>query len=77
MPADTCCLDQLEQFLAGAMQEMAERGIERNVHTFSALMNVCIKCGQYRRALDVYRDMQAAVRLLLPSLLWKALSGAC
>lgn len=43
------------------MQEMRERGIERNVHTFSALMNVCIKCGQYKLALDVYRDMRAAV----------------
>lgn len=40
---------------------MRERGIERNVHTFSALMNVCIKCGQYKLALEVYRDMQAAV----------------
>lgn len=40
---------------------MRERGIERNVHTFSALMNVCIKCGQYKLALDVYRDMRAAV----------------
>jgi pentatricopeptide repeat protein len=41
---------------------MRDRGIERNVHTFSALMNVCIKCGQYKLALEVYRDMQAAVR---------------
>ena len=40
---------------------MRGRGIERNVHTFSALMNVCIKCGQYKMALDVFRDMQAAV----------------
>jgi pentatricopeptide repeat protein len=43
---------------------MRERGVERNVHTFSALMNVCIKCGQYKLALDVYRDMQAAVSAL-------------
>ena len=42
-------------------QEMRERGIERNVHTFSALMNVCIKCGQYKLALDVYRDMRSLV----------------
>jgi pentatricopeptide repeat protein len=40
---------------------MRARGIERNVHTFSALMNVCVKCGQYRLALDVYREMQAEV----------------
>jgi pentatricopeptide repeat protein len=42
---------------------MRGRGIERNVHTFSALMNVCIKCGQYKLALDVFRDMQAEVRV--------------
>lgn len=42
-------------------REMARRGIERNVHTFSALMNVCIKAGQYQTALDVYKDdMQAS-----------------
>lgn len=41
-------------------EEMEQRGIARNVHTFSALMNVCIKAGQYQKALDVYtRDMQA------------------
>lgn len=43
------------------LQEMQERGIPCNVHTYSALMNVAIKCGQYRLALDVYRDMRAAV----------------
>ena len=52
LPAACCLLSQ----------EMRERGIERNVHTFSALMNVCIKCGQYKLALDVYRDMRALVR---------------
>lgn len=40
---------------------MRARGIERNVHTFSALMNVCIKCGQYKLALDVYREMKQEV----------------
>lgn len=40
---------------------MQERDIPCNVHTYSALMNVAIKCGQYRLALDVYRDMRAAV----------------
>lgn len=55
------CVGQqdLQRALA-LMEEMRERGIERNVHTFSALMNVCIKCGQYKLALDVYRDMRAA-----------------
>ena len=36
---------------------MQERGVELNVHTFSALMNVCIKAGQYQRALSVYEEM--------------------
>ncbi|KAI7843156.1 hypothetical protein COHA_003140, partial [Chlorella ohadii] len=49
----------LDQAL-GLVQEMQERGIPCNVHTYSALMNVAIKCGQYRLALDVYRDMRAA-----------------
>ena len=41
-------------------EEMTQKGIARNVHTFSALMNVCIKAGQYQRALEVYTiDMQA------------------
>lgn len=40
-------------------QEMQQRGVERNVHTFSALMNVCIKAGQYQRALSVYEEMTA------------------
>ena len=38
-------------------REMQERGVERNVHTFSALMNVCIKAGQYQRALSEYEEM--------------------
>jgi len=40
---------------------MVQRGIVRNVHTFSALMNVCVKAGQYQAALNVYlNDMQAS-----------------
>jgi pentatricopeptide repeat domain-containing protein 1 len=37
---------------------MQRRGVQRNVHTHSALMNVCIKCGQLKLALDVWEDMQ-------------------
>jgi pentatricopeptide repeat domain-containing protein 1 len=49
---------QLERALelAGDMQR---RGIARNVHTHSALMNVCIKCGQLKAALDAWEAMQA------------------
>lgn len=38
--------------------DMQRRGVQRNVHTHSALMNVCIKCGQLKLALDVWEDMQ-------------------
>ena len=52
--------DELQKAL-DLNQEMVERGITRNVHTFSALMNVCIKAGQYQTALDVYLNgMQAS-----------------
>ena len=40
-------------------REMMERGVERNVHTFSALMNCCIKAGDFAAALEVFSDMQA------------------
>ena len=38
--------------------DMQRRGVQRNVHTHSALMNVCIKCGQLKLALDVWEEMQ-------------------
>jgi pentatricopeptide repeat protein len=34
------------------------RGFSRNVHTFSALMNVAIKAGQNQLAVDFYKEMQ-------------------
>lgn len=41
--------------LAGEMQT---RGVERNVHTYTALMNVLIKCSKHGLALDTYRLMR-------------------
>eukprot|EP00887_Chlorella_sp_A99_P002575 scaffold6.g2575.t1 len=38
--------------------EMKARGVERNVHTYTALMNVCIKCSKYGMALDTYKVME-------------------
>ena len=38
---------------------MKARGVERNVHTYTALMNVCIKCCKHSLALDTYRLMLA------------------
>ncbi len=59
------------------LSQMKAEGVERNVHTYSALMNVCIKCGQLQLSLEVYQQM-LQVRALrgwlgcLP-LLWTAL----
>ena len=49
------------QDVARAMElanEMRLRNIERNVHTYTALMNVCIKCGKCPLALDTYHHMR-------------------
>lgn len=51
----------LLQDVARAMElanEMRLRNIERNVHTYTALMNVCIKCGKCPLALDTYHHMR-------------------
>ena len=40
-------------------KEMRLRHVERNVHTYTALMNVCIKCGNCPLALDTYHAMRA------------------
>ena len=37
---------------------MVRRGVERNVHTYTALMNVCIKCQNCARALETYNTMR-------------------
>lgn len=39
------------------LAQMKAEGVERNVHTYSALMNVCIKCGQLQLSLEVYQQM--------------------
>lgn len=39
--------------------EMRGRGVPRNVHTYSALMNTCIKNGELELALDVFSQLQA------------------
>ena len=38
---------------------MRGRGIPCNVHTYSALMNVCIKANELDLALDVYKQLLA------------------
>jgi pentatricopeptide repeat protein len=36
---------------------MRARGIPLNTHTYSAMLNVCIKAGQAELALDVYSQV--------------------
>ena len=48
---------QLERALQ-LSADMQKRSVPRNVHTHSALMNVCIKCGQLRLALECWENMQ-------------------
>ena len=38
--------------------EMVRCGVERNVHTYTALMNVCIKCQNCAKALETYNTMR-------------------
>ena len=37
---------------------MVRCGVERNVHTYTALMNVCIKCQNCAKALETYNTMR-------------------
>uniref|UniRef100_A0A7S1SJL1 Cyclin C-terminal domain-containing protein n=1 Tax=Tetraselmis chuii TaxID=63592 RepID=A0A7S1SJL1_9CHLO len=39
------------------VSDMKQRGVECSVHTYTALMNVCIKCGKGPLALDAYKMM--------------------
>lgn len=34
------------------------KGVERNVHTYTALMNVCIKCSKHSLALETFKLMR-------------------
>ena len=43
--------------------EMRGRGIPCNVHTYSALMNTCIKCGELEVALDVFQQLKVGFSL--------------
>ena len=46
------------QRASGLFNEMVRRGVERNVHTYTALMNVCIKCQNCAKALETYNTMR-------------------
>lgn len=55
------------------VSEMRVRGVSLNVHTYSALLNVCSKCNQPELAVEV-RDQMLAVRCVEG--LWRGL-GLC
>jgi len=50
--------------------EMRERGVERNVHTYTALMNVCIKCQDCQMALSTFQLMRQARLRCSAALCW-------
>ena len=53
----TWCMQDVDRAMDLA-KEMRVRNVERNVHTYTALMNVCIKCGNCPLALDTYHHMR-------------------
>jgi pentatricopeptide repeat protein len=59
LPALQCGSQQQLRRALELVAEMRSRGIQCNVHTYSALMNVCIKGNELDLALDVYRQMLA------------------
>ncbi|GAX82650.1 hypothetical protein CEUSTIGMA_g10076.t1 [Chlamydomonas eustigma] len=52
-----CGSNQLPRALE-LIEEMRERGVERNVHTYSALMNACIKANEAELAQYVFKQME-------------------
>jgi pentatricopeptide repeat protein len=42
------------------MEEMRSRNIQPNTHTYSSLLNVCVKAGQLNMALGVYNEVRVA-----------------
>lgn len=39
------------------MEEMRSRNVQPNTHTYSSLLNVCVKAGQLNMALGVYNEV--------------------
>lgn len=46
--------------------DMRRRGITPNIHTYTALINTCIKSGDYTLALDVFKTLEVQPCLLQP-----------
>lgn len=56
----TCKTERGAERAVEVMDDMQARGIEQNVHTYTALMNVYGKCGKYTLALNIYQKMVEA-----------------
>jgi pentatricopeptide repeat domain-containing protein 1 len=41
------------------IEEMRSRNIQPNTHTYSSLLNVCVKAGQLNMALGVYNEVRS------------------
>ena len=48
---------QLDRAL-GLARQMRARGVRGNVFSYSALLNVCVKCGQLDAGLEVWSEME-------------------
>lgn len=48
---------QLDRAL-GLARQMRVRGVRGNVFSYSALLNVCVKCGQLDAGLEVWSEME-------------------
>jgi len=53
-----CGQRQALRHALGLVGEMRARGTACNTHTYSALKNVAIKCGELELALDVFHQLQ-------------------
>ena len=51
-------------FAVDLLWKMRQRGIACNVHTYSCLMNVCIKNNDLDMALNVFQKLQAGTCIL-------------
>jgi pentatricopeptide repeat protein len=51
------------------IEEMRSRNIQPNTHTYSSLLNVCVKAGQLNMALGVYNEVRYEPDLQQPPMM--------
>lgn len=58
VPVQAQCTSPMHLDTALALiEEMRARNIQPNTHTYSSLLNVCVKAGQLNLALGVYNEV--------------------